>query len=147
MHTEVQQDAAVFYSHSEMIDAPISLLYDIISDVAQWPAWQSSVNRTYFQGTCHKGKEFKWHSSGMAFKGLVHTANPPLEFGWVARSMWFKVVFNWSLEERDGQVMVTSEESLSGLGAEFLTNTIKSNMQFTLMELKKYAESLALVGV
>ena len=83
----------------------------------------------------------------MAFKGLVHTANPPLEFGWVARSMWFKVVFNWSLEERDGQVMVTSEESLSGLGAEFLTNTIKSNMQFTLMELKKYAESLALVGV
>ncbi len=147
MHTEVQEDAAVFYSHSEIIDAPVSLIYDIISDVEQWSAWQSAVNRTYVQGFCKKGKEFKWHSSGMAFKGLIHTANPPEEFGWVAKSMWFKIVMNWTLENSDGHTRVTVEQSLSGLGSEFLASSMRSTMQLTMMELKKYAESLALVSV
>ncbi len=145
MHTEVQQDAAVFHSCSELIDAPVSLVYGIISDVERWPEWQSTVSRTLVEGACLKGREFKWNSSGMTFRALVHTAEEPSEFGWVARSMWFKIVFNCTLEDLHGRTRVTIEESLSGLGAELLATSFRSTMQLTLMELKKHIESLAVV--
>ncbi len=146
MHTDVQYDAAVLHSVTEIIDAPISLVYEIISDVRHWSDWQSSTDKTFLRGGVKKGSEFKWQSSGITFRALVHTAEAPCEFGWVAKSMWFRIVSNWTLEEHHGQTRVIIEESLSGLGAELLSNSMRNSLQLTMMEIKKYAESLILVS-
>lgn len=147
MHTDVQYDAAVLHTCSEVIEAPAITVYEIISDVNSWTDWQSSTDRTIIENAARKGREFKWLSSGITFRAMVHTAEAPGEFGWVARSMWFKVVSNWTLEEVNGRTRVTLEQSLSGLGSELLANYIRSTMQLTIMELKKHTESLVPVPV
>lgn len=147
MHTEVQPDAAVLHTETVLIDAPVTLIYDIICDAGNWPEWMSSVNRVSVSGVCTKGREFQWHSSGLKFKSLVHTAHRPLEFGWVAKSMWFKIVYNWTLEPFHDQTRVIVEEGINGLGSELMRNTIRNTMQLTLMELKKYAEARVPVNV
>jgi uncharacterized protein YndB with AHSA1/START domain len=147
MHTEVQEDAAVLHMESQLIDAPRDLVYDIISDVEHWPEWHSAVSKTDLEGSGKKGRMFKWHSSGMTFKSIIHTASKPEEFGIVARTMWFKVIFNWTLEPFMGGTRVSIEESITGLGAELMKKSIRSSMTLTLMELKKYAESRVSVSV
>lgn len=129
------------YSTAEIrINSSKPHVFEILSDINNWPQWQSSVTKAGINGKSEVGKKFKWKAGGLNIKSKLHTVNANSEIGWTGKIWWIKAVHNWYLNEENGQTKVIVKESLKGPGSSMMLKSLKEGMQKNLRELKAQAE-------
>lgn len=143
-HISVNPNAPVTAQNELLIDATPSRIWEVLSEINQWPSWQSEVTEAQIHGLLAVGMEFSWRAGGISFVSKIHTTESPVYLGWTGKTIGAYAIHNWTLEEQNGKTLVKVEESLEGILPAWLTGFFLKNLEKGMLknleELKEEAE-------
>ena len=112
---DIDRQAPATAAGEVLIAASQETVWQILSDIGNWPTWNADVASVAVQGPIEPGTEFRWRSGWASLVSRLQVVDPPREIGWTGKSMGIHAVHVFHLETRDGRTAVRSEESFRGL--------------------------------
>jgi len=94
------------------IAAPIEVVWDVLSNVQDWPRWHDEVKSTAITGPVGPGAEFRWKPDRGTIKSRIERAEPPHHLAWTGRTFGISAIHVWRLERDEEGTRVKTEESL-----------------------------------
>ena len=126
---------------SAKIELPVSAeaAWDVVTDIETWPRFLPGVSRArIFHSTdgdnadLTPGAQFRWTSAGVPLRSRVEVADPARELTWTGVAFWRVAVHRNTLEPCSNDACrLTSEESMTGLGAPWLMPVNNLERQLT----------------
>ncbi|MFD0361479.1 SRPBCC family protein [Nocardia sp. GCM10030253] len=117
--------APIVSEHSIVIDAPTDRVWQILSDVKNWPTWYPGFDLLDLTDVA-PGGTFRWKIGSGAVSSTFAVVDPGRELTWSGISMWIKAVDHHVLEPLDDtRTKVTVSESMGGIGLTLIYNTAK----------------------
>ncbi|RMI31164.1 SRPBCC family protein [Nocardia stercoris] len=118
----VDPNAAVHAIAHRTVHATADTLYDVLSDLASWPAQvRPTISAMAVSGPIAAGTRFDWTQPGGTAHSTLAVVDPGREVSWHGRAMWFTVVHrNVITPGPDSTCTMTSEESMDGVGIRLL---------------------------
>ncbi len=111
---QIDPHAPVRAQASILIHAPVEKVWDIQTDLENWPKWQPNIAHVTLQGPLEQGTQFRWKAQGLTITSTLQAVDRHRQIAWTGISMGMKAVHIWHFEPVDGGTRVTTEESLSG---------------------------------
>ena len=112
---DIDRQAPATAAGEVRIAAPQDTVWQVLSDVRDWPRWNADVKSMAVNGPVEPGTEFSWKSGSASLVSHLEVVDPPREIGWTGETMGIHAVHVFRLEARDGGTTVRSEESFRGL--------------------------------
>ena len=113
--SQLNPNAPVRTQHTLRIEAPAERIWQVLSNINEWPAWQPDIAYAHLQGPAQAGNRFDWSASGyLPIHSTLHTTEPGVAFGWSAVAFGSFAVHNWQLASHDGYTDVTAAETMEG---------------------------------
>lgn len=141
----IHLSAPVKARHSIAINADIEKIWQLLTEIENWPAWNSSISRAILDGPVAPSTTFRWKSGPSKMTCKIHTCSKDKVFGWTGSFLGIGAVHNWHLSQQRGSVVVTTEESMEGILANLLPGMLQkqldSGLKQWLSELKTTAET------
>ena len=126
------------------IAATPEVVWDVISNVEQWPTWNNDIKSATLTGPLAVGSVFRWKSGLASLTSKLQVVDPPRELGWSGTSMSIRAIHVFRFEPRDGGTLAHSEESWEGFLASLLKGysrkTLDKGLRSVLAALKAEAE-------
>ena len=140
----VAADAPVRSVAEIEIDAPIEVVWNVLTAIDNWPTWNPDVKSVSLGGPVAEGTTFRWKAGpGTITSTLVRLDRPRL-IAWSGQTLGIRAIHGWHLEGRDGATHVRTEESYSGLVARMFRRPLRKVLERTLRDsvhsLKREAE-------
>jgi hypothetical protein len=112
----IDENAPVITRDSIVIEAPLSTVWAVHTDVASWPEWQSGVGSTTLltDGALREGSSFHWLVEGLDVTSTVRQIDPLNRLVWGGPANGIEGVHVWVFTAVPGGVLVSTEESWSG---------------------------------
>jgi len=110
----IEADAPLRARKDIVINAPVSHVWMVQSDINNWPKWQKEVSIAKLHGRLAKGTVFTWKAMGMNINSELQQVIENKIIGWSGKSIGMKAIHIWTFEKQGNKTMVTTEESLSG---------------------------------
>jgi hypothetical protein len=144
---QAKRDAPVFGTSEITIDAPASVVWEVMSRIDEWPRWNKDITEASLEGELKPGSVFRWKSGPGRIVSTLQTVDPPKQISWSGKTMGVTAIHVWRLQPRDGRTIVTTEESWEGITARLLhkwsQKTVDRAMRAGLVYLKAEAERRA----
>lgn len=141
---EINQKAAVKSQKRIKINANVTLVWRLLTDINDWKNWNSSITESKIESDLKIGETFEWKNSGFRLKSTICTYEPLKKIGWTGKSLGVFAIHNWFLEQYDNQTEVIVEESMEGLLTSLFPNyfqkILENGMEKWLIELKNESE-------
>lgn len=134
---KINENASIRDQHSTIINAPIEKVWAILSDLENWPNWNSDVKKMELSGKVEEGTKFQWTIGRLKANSQIQHLYAPTTLTWTGKTNWVKRIYVWSLEPDDKKTIVTVSTSLQG----FLTVLVE-NHQRVYNELLHWLEAL-----
>ncbi|MEW6179936.1 MAG: SRPBCC family protein [Chloroflexota bacterium] len=142
---KIDRNAPAFARRELLIHAPVEKVWQIQTDLENWPKWQSEIAYVKLEGDLKEGTTFRWKAKGLTITSRLHTVQPPYHIGWSGTAPGMTAIHNWSFEGRGEDTLVITEESLSGwltrLMLLFDRHFLEKSLETALLRLKQQAES------
>jgi uncharacterized membrane protein len=127
-----------------VIDASVNHVWQIQSDVNNWPKWQKEVSYAKLQGRFKKGTAFTWKAMGININSELQEVIENKTISWSGKSFGMNAVHIWEFEKQGNKTKVITEESLSGwfpvIIKMFKPNFLEESLAKALQTLKNQAE-------
>lgn len=140
----IDYEAPLTAKKETLINAPIGRVWEIQSNINNWPKWQKEVSFAKLQGELKKGTTFKWKAMGMNITSELQEVVEKKLIGWSGKSIGMNAIHIWNFEKQGNKTKVTTEESLSGwfpnLIKLFKPDFLEKSLSKSLQTLKKHAE-------
>nr|WP_296769402.1 SRPBCC family protein [Rhodococcus sp. (in: high G+C Gram-positive bacteria)] len=152
--------AQIRYQSEIMIDAPLSTVWNLHTDVQSWPTWQQPVTSMNSAGPLAAGSQFQWTTPAPAtattpattltITSTVHELEPDSCVRWSGPAVGDGLSIDngthvWNFSEVDGGVLVKTEETWTGaqVEADVPTSTmfLGAGLDAWLAEMKTTAEA------
>lgn len=128
-----------------IIDAPIDHVWEIQSNIENWPKWQRDISIAKLHGPLEKGTVFTWVAMGMNITSQLQEVVENKIIGWTGKSIGMRAVHIWRFEKKGEKTSIQTEESLSGwfprLIRIFKPNFLEESLDKSLNTLKIQAET------
>ena len=111
---EINADAPVITRDETAIEAPIETIWEIQTDVAGWPTWQTEVDGALSEGSLEPGSVFRRQTGGLDITSTVEEVDAPHRIVWGRPAQGIVAVHIWTFSEVDGSVLARTEESWEG---------------------------------
>lgn len=121
MNKKINTIAPMFAIKEITIEAPVEKVWDLQTNIKNWPHWQPDITSTKLDGPLTIGSIFRWKAKGLNIVSTIHTLEPQKEIGWTGVSLGMFAIHNWRFESQGSNTTVITEESLSG----WLTRLLK----------------------
>lgn len=128
-----------------LIDAPIERVWEIQTDIENWPKWQQEVTFAKLAGELRPGTTFRWKAMGVNITSVLREVVTHQTIGWSGESIGMSAVHVWRFERQRNGTKVITEESLSGwlprliklFKPEFLDEALAKSLQTLKVEVEK----------
>ena len=110
----INKNAPLVSKKEIVINAPISITWDIQTDIDNWPKWQKDISSAKLIGELKKGTSFKWKAMGMSITSELQEVEKNKIIGWSGKSIGMNAIHFWYFEKQGNKTKVITEESLSG---------------------------------
>ena len=134
---KINENAGVKDQHSIIINASIEKVWDILTDLNEWPEWNKEVKKMVVDGDIAKKTNFYWTMGRYKAHSQVQQIIKPTTFSWTGKSYFVKRIYVWSLEADGNQTIVTVSTSLQGM-----LSVLVENHQKVYNELLNWLECL-----
>ena len=121
----INENASIRDRQSIIINAPVEKVWDILTDIEQWPKWNKEIKSANCSSPVAEGVKFEWHVRLTTFQSSFQAVNEPTLLSWTGKSKLMKSIFVWNLEASDQQTIVTVEESIEGFVIPIFNNHSK----------------------
>lgn len=125
----INDKAPVKCSKAVLIDASPRTVWNTLTNINRWPAWQAEITRAKLSGNPQPGTSFDWTTGGTKIHSLLHTVEPHQSFGWTGKVMGIYAIHNWSISVEHGKTKVSVEESMEGLLAWLLKGYFNKSLE------------------
>jgi uncharacterized protein YndB with AHSA1/START domain len=126
------------------IVATREVVWDVLTGIEQWPAWNPEVKSVSMYGAVSEGSEFRWKAGPGTITSVLEHVKAPTRIAWSGTTFGIEAMHVYALEARDGVTRVLTEESYDGLVARLfrgrLQKTLESSLASGLRHLKIEAE-------
>ncbi|MFD9520105.1 SRPBCC family protein [Streptomyces sp. NPDC059979] len=143
----IDETAPVIVRLSATIDAPLTTVWDLHTDVAAWPTWNPDIPQAELDGPLLPGNAFSWRTHGMNITSTVHELVPGERIVWGGTVQGIVGIHAWTFEQTGAGVVVHTEESWGGApveaAADELAEALHSSLESWLMSLKSRSEHFA----
>ena len=130
---EINRAAPVYVRREVDVDAPISVVWDVLTNVDEWPRWNADVKSASLAGPLTIGTAFRWKAGLATIASCIADVEPPRSLGWTGRTLGLSAAHIWGLGEReDGGTHITTEESMEGPLTRVLRGTVEKNVERSL---------------
>jgi hypothetical protein len=144
MKININTHAPIVDKQKIMINAPAVKVWSILTEINNWPNWQSAVKKADLKTSLNEGAEFIWNAGGLTLKSIIHTCEPFQSFGWTGKIIGAFAIHNWRFESVSNGTIVFVEESLQGFFPSIFKKKFRKNlnkgMSKNLQELKEASE-------
>lgn len=158
----IDDAAKIRYRTEAVIKAPLSTIWELQTNVENWPAWQQPVasNKRLDQGPLRPGSQFQWTTpvpataqtpaTTLVITSSVHQVEPNSCLRWSGPAIGDGLSIDngihvWNFTQVDGGVLVRTEENWSGaqVEADVPTSTafLGAGLEAWLKDLKAAAEA------
>ncbi|MCC8401411.1 SRPBCC family protein [Paraburkholderia sp. MMS20-SJTN17] len=111
---DIDLAAPVVSRHDVDIDAPLSTVWAVQTNISAWPTWRPTVTAAHFDGTLSAGSAFKWEEGGLKITSTVREIVPQRRIVWTGPAQGIFAVHVWEFSATGRGVHVHTEESWSG---------------------------------
>jgi uncharacterized membrane protein len=129
-----------------VIQAPLEVVWNLLTDLQAWPEWQGNIASVIMEGDLAPGTIFRWKASGIKIVSTLQEVEPMRRISWTGTSPGMRAIHIWDFESYDGGLRVVTEESLSGWFASLLKlfdhRFLEKSLEESLQTLKRAAEKL-----
>jgi uncharacterized protein YndB with AHSA1/START domain len=137
-------NAPVHCSRSITINASPQKVWDVLTNIIDWYTWQPKIKKPKLTGELKPSAEFTWQTGGASIRSTIHSVIPNKIFGWTGKTLGMYAIHNWTLNEVNGNTIVTVDESMEGMLARWFKKSFNKNlatdMQYWLELLKQTSE-------
>jgi uncharacterized membrane protein len=129
---EINSQAPAYYTAQIVINAPIEIVWEILSDIPNWPMWNPDVETVAMREPLAPGATFKWKAGGSSLASQLLVVEAPTIIGWSGEAMSIRAKHVFRLVRDGNQTIVTTEESFEGLLASLLRKYMQGVLRTTL---------------
>lgn len=144
---EIDATAPVVSRTEIVIHAPLQAVWDLHTDVAGWPTWQSDIDDTQPRGPLAVGAVFGWQTAGLDITSTVAQFDSPRRVVWGGPAHGITGIHVWTFTPTADGVLVRTEESWDGepvrAAVDALQAALDTSLQTWLRNLKRTAEAAA----
>jgi carbon monoxide dehydrogenase subunit G len=109
------RDAPVNASGRITIAAPRELVWQVLTDLEGWPAWNPGVKSLAVSGPLAVGATFRWKAGPGTIRSKIEQCDAPSAIGWTGKTFGIRARHAWQLETQDDDATaVTTQESWRG---------------------------------
>lgn len=141
---EINSQAPVTAQHHIKINASSEIVWKILTDINQWNLWNPNISAAKLEGALQPGSLFRWKSGGSTIISTLQEVDSQRRLSWTGKVIGTSAIHVWTLEPREGFVVVKTEESFEGWLVSLLTGmmqkTLDTSLQKWLENLKQKAE-------
>lgn len=112
--TEIDRTAPVIARHEIDIDASPAVVWDLLTDVNEWPSWQPDIAVARLAGAMLPGSAFAWQSRGLRITSKVYVVEDRARVLWGGTADGITGIHEWRFAASPYGVHVVTEESFSG---------------------------------
>lgn len=131
---EVNTKAPVLATAEVMIEAPAALVWEVLSDIRNWPDWNPSVSRVSMYGELKPGTDFHWKADGVSIVSALQSVEPNKRLAWTGRSPGIRAIHVWEFEAQQDATRVRTRESFEGLMARLLSGPLSRMLNNSLTD-------------
>jgi uncharacterized protein YndB with AHSA1/START domain len=125
----INNNAPVKCSRKIVINANSEKVWKIITDINHWATWQKDISNAKLNGGLKPNSTFVWKTGGAKIISTLHTVEPNKYFGWTGKTFGMLAVHNWTIDEVNGQTIVSVDESMEGVLASLLKKSFNKNLE------------------
>ena len=114
------------------IEAEPRAVWDVLTDLENWPSWNPDVSSVSLAGELAEGTEFRWRAGPGTITSVLRYVEPPHVIAWTGRTLALDAVHVWRLEDGHGSTRVRTEESWSGLPARLFQRSLRRMLERSL---------------
>jgi carbon monoxide dehydrogenase subunit G len=114
---EINREAPAVDTVDIFIKAPRDAVWNILSDLENWPSWNPGVSKISVNGPVEVGTSFKWVGGRSKIVSRLEEVDPPRRIAWSGKTLGIRAIHVWELSNKDGGTQIHTEESFEGLVA------------------------------
>jgi hypothetical protein len=122
---DINRKAPVVCSRSIEINAPVAVVWNLITGIDAWSQWQRGIRNPSIKGALAVGSVFTWTTGGTKIASTIHTVEPLSAFGWTGKTFGATAIHNWMISSHGSVTTVSVDESMEG----FLVSLFKKSFQ------------------
>ncbi|MFF9641677.1 SRPBCC family protein [Kitasatospora aureofaciens] len=142
----IDETAPVIARLSTVIDAPLATVWELHTDIAAWPTWNTDIDQAEPNGPLAPGNSFSWRTHGLDITSTVRELVPGERIVWGGPANGIEGIHVWTFEQNGDQVTVRTEESWSGApveaAADHLGRALHDSLETWLTRLKARVEQM-----
>lgn len=141
----IDEQAPVVGSAETQIQAPVDVVWSVLTDFNNWPKWNTGVNRIHMYGDAEVGAEFVWVGGGSRIHSRIEVLEENVRIVWSGKALGVRAIHEWRFEAVGTHTRVVTRESLDGFMVKLLKGLMRKMLNNALEQgmnlLKKEAES------
>jgi uncharacterized protein YndB with AHSA1/START domain len=126
--TEINESAPVIGRSQTEIDASPETVWEVLTAVESWPAWNPDVKSVSVEGDIAEGKSFRWKAGPGTITSTIQQIDAPRRIAWTGKTFGIDATHVYRLEGGNGKTLVRTEESYEGLVARVLRGSLQKTL-------------------
>jgi hypothetical protein len=111
---DIDRKAPVITRDGIVIAAPLSSIWELHTDIAAWPTWNTAIDRASIDRPLAVGAVFRWSTAGLEMISTVRDLVTQERMGWSGSVQGITDIHVWRFRQLDREVLVQTEESWDG---------------------------------
>jgi uncharacterized protein YndB with AHSA1/START domain len=137
----ISEDAPVAASAELEIAAAPETVWETLTAIEDWPAWNPDVKSVVLQGGVAEGSVFRWKAGPGTITSTIQRVDRPRLIAWTGKTFGLSAVHVWHLEQRDGKTLVRTEESFEGFLAGVFRRRLRKTLETSLADGLRYLKA------
>ena len=110
----VDLKAPVVSKHDVVIKAPLTVVWNLHTDVNEWTTWQKDITEARIDGRMEPGNYFDWTSYNFPVRSTVYEITENRRVLWGGTADGITGIHEWLFTDTPNGVQVTTTESFAG---------------------------------
>jgi uncharacterized membrane protein len=145
---EIDATAPVWSTGEIEIDAPVDVVWDVLTHISDWPSWNPDVKSVSVNGLVGEGMSFRWKAGPTTISSTIRYLDRLRGIAWTGDTMGIDAIHVWHFEPRGERTVVRTEESYDGFATHLLRRSLQRVLDKGLTDGLQYlkAESERRIG-
>jgi uncharacterized protein YndB with AHSA1/START domain len=110
------------------IAADPEVVWDVLTHIERWPAWNPDVKAVSMNGGFSEGSVFRWKSGPGTMTSTLAHVDAPRRVAWSGKAFGLNAIHVYALEAHDVTTLVRTEESCDGPVARLFRNRLQKTL-------------------